>query len=51
MLTEEAPPTSTRQCSSSTHNPFGTSGARELLRENAVVGVRASFNKSGGMLR
>ena len=23
------------------HNPFGTSGTRELLRENAVVGVRA----------
>src|SRR5919201_1072651 len=24
------------------HNPFGTSGTRELLRENAVVGVRAT---------
>src|SRR5437762_6144294 len=23
------------------HNPFGTSGTRELLRENAVVGVKA----------
>jgi mono/diheme cytochrome c family protein len=23
------------------HNPFGTSGTRELLRQNAVVGVRA----------
>lgn len=24
------------------HNPFGTSGTRELLRQNAVVGVRAT---------
>src|SRR3982751_195592 len=23
------------------HNPFGTNGTRELLRENAVVGVKA----------
>lgn len=29
------------------HNPFGTSGTRELLRENAVVGVQAKFDKSG----
>ena len=29
------------------HNPFGTSGTRELLRQNAVVGVRAKFDKSG----
>jgi mono/diheme cytochrome c family protein len=33
------------------HNPFGTSGTRELLRENAVVGVKASFNKNGGVER
>ncbi|HMI56269.1 MAG TPA: hypothetical protein VK494_08785, partial [Gemmatimonadaceae bacterium] len=33
------------------HNPFGTSGTRELLRENAVVGVRATFNKNGGIER
>src|SRR5215208_2534044 len=26
------------------HNPFATSGTRELLRENAVVGVRAQFD-------
>ncbi len=29
------------------HNPFGTSGTRELLRENAVVGVQAKFDNSG----
>ena len=29
------------------HNPFGTSGTRELLRQNAVVGVRATFDQSG----
>src|SRR5215212_1155045 len=29
------------------HNPFGTSGTRELLRQNAVVGVQATFEKSG----
>jgi cytochrome c553 len=29
------------------HNPFGTSGTRELLRQNAVVGVQATFDKSG----
>jgi mono/diheme cytochrome c family protein len=29
------------------HNPFGTSGTRELLRQNAVVGVQAKFDKSG----
>ena len=33
------------------HNPFGTSGTRELLRQNAVVGVRAQFNKNGGIER
>ena len=33
------------------HNPFGTSGTRELLRQNAVVGVKASFNKNGGIER
>lgn len=29
------------------HNPFGVSGTRELLRENAVVGIQASFDASG----
>lgn len=29
------------------HNPFATSGTRELLRENAVVGVHATFDKKG----
>jgi cytochrome c5 len=33
------------------HNPFGTSGTRELLRQNAVVGVRATFNSRGGIER
>ncbi len=27
------------------HNPFGTSGTRELLRQNAVVGVRATVER------
>jgi mono/diheme cytochrome c family protein len=26
------------------HNPFGTSGTRELLRQNAVVGIRAQVD-------
>jgi mono/diheme cytochrome c family protein len=33
------------------HNPFGTSGTRELLRQNAVVGVQATFDKSGHIAR
>jgi mono/diheme cytochrome c family protein len=33
------------------HNPFGTTGTKELLRENAVVGVRATFDKDGRMTR
>ena len=33
------------------HNPFGTSGTRELLRQNAVVGVRATFDRNGRMTR
>lgn len=33
------------------HNPLGTSGTRELLRQNAVVGVKATFNRSGGIQR
>jgi mono/diheme cytochrome c family protein len=33
------------------HNPFGTSGTRELLRENAVVGVKATFAKDGHIAR
>src|SRR5919198_2497271 len=28
------------------HNPFSTGGTKELLRENAVVGLRASFDKN-----
>src|SRR5687767_4860866 len=32
------------------HNPFGTSGTRELLRQNAVVGVRATV-KDGRITR
>jgi len=33
------------------HNPFGTSGTKELLRENAVVGVQATFNEEGDIAR
>lgn len=33
------------------HNPFGTWGTKELLRENAVVGVKATFDKEGHMTR
>jgi mono/diheme cytochrome c family protein len=33
------------------HNPFGTSGTRELLRQNAVVGVKATFAKDGHIAR
>jgi hypothetical protein len=33
------------------HNPFGTSGTRELLRENAVVGVKATFSRDGRIAR
>ena len=33
------------------HNPFGTSGTRELLRQNAVVGVRAQFDRNGRIAR
>lgn len=33
------------------HNPFGTSGTRELLRQNAVVGLRASFRPDGRIAR
>jgi mono/diheme cytochrome c family protein len=32
-------------------NPFGTSGTRELLRQNAVVGVRATFDRNGRIAR
>lgn len=31
------------------HNPFGSSGTKELLRENAVVGVQATFNEEGNI--
>jgi mono/diheme cytochrome c family protein len=33
------------------HNPFGTSGTRQLLRHDAVVGLRATFNKEGRIER
>lgn len=33
------------------HNPLGTSGTRELLRQNAVVGLRASFDEDGRITR
>ncbi len=33
------------------HNPFGTSGTRDLLRHDAVVGLRATFNKEGRIER
>ncbi|HJQ19301.1 MAG TPA: c-type cytochrome [Gemmatimonadaceae bacterium] len=33
------------------HNPFSTGGTKELLRENAVVGVRAQFDAKGNVAR
>lgn len=33
------------------HNPLGTSGTRELLRQDAVVGVRATFDNEGKIKR
>jgi mono/diheme cytochrome c family protein len=33
------------------HNPFGVSGTRELLRQNAVVGVQATFDDDGNIAR
>jgi len=33
------------------HNPFGTSGTRDLLKRNAVVGLRATFNEKGRIER
>ena len=33
------------------HNPLATSGTRELLRQNAVVGVRATFGEDGRISR
>ena len=33
------------------HNPFGTGGTKELLRQHAVVGVRATFNDEGRLTR
>src|ERR671932_329052 len=33
------------------HNPFSTGGTKELLRENAVVGVRGTFDKRGNLTR
>jgi mono/diheme cytochrome c family protein len=31
------------------HNPLAASGTRELLRQNAVVGVQADFNQDGSI--
>ena len=31
------------------HNPFAVSGTKELLRQNAVVGVQATFDKDGNI--
>lgn len=33
------------------HNPLGTSGTEELLRQNAVVGVRGTFDADGKLVR
>ena len=33
------------------HNPFSTGGTKELLRQNAVVGVRAQFDRDGNLTR
>lgn len=33
------------------HNPFSTGGTKELLRQNAVVGVRAQFDDDGQITR
>ena len=33
------------------HNPLATSGTEELLRQNAVVGLRGTFDESGKLVR
>jgi hypothetical protein len=33
------------------NNPFSTGGTKALLRQNAVVGLRATFDKDGNMTR
>ena len=33
------------------HNPFGTGGTKELLRQNAVVGLRAQLDDDGNITR
>src|SRR5215216_5150984 len=33
------------------HNPFGTSGTRQLLKQDAVVGLKATFTKKGRIAR
>jgi mono/diheme cytochrome c family protein len=33
------------------HNPMGASGTRELLRQNAVVGLQATFDEKGHIQR
>jgi len=33
------------------HNPFGTSGTKRLLKQDAVVGLKATFDKKGHISR
>ena len=33
------------------HNPFSPGGTKELLRQNAVVGVRGTFDRDGNLTR
>lgn len=33
------------------HNPLATSGTEELLRQNAVVGIRGTFDDDGNLVR
>jgi mono/diheme cytochrome c family protein len=33
------------------HNPFSTGGTKELLKQNAVVGLRATFDEDGKLTR
>src|SRR5688500_9669098 len=33
------------------HNPFSTGGTKELLKQNAVVGVRGTFDDDGNLTR
>ena len=33
------------------HNPFGTGGTKELLRQGAVVGMRGTFDENGNLVK